>query len=380
MKNIYLDNAASTPMDADVVEYMIPLMRDLAGNPSSVHQHGRKLRNEIEKARKEIATTLGASPAEIFFTSGGTESDNMAICGAVKLGFTHIISSPIEHHAVLHTIDLLVREGRATVSWLSVDEKGNPDLGELEKALQENEKCLVTLMHANNEIGTKINLRQVGAICEKYDALFHTDAVQAMGKERYQLYDCPVHLISASAHKFYGPKGIGFIYVKGGVKLPSYILGGGQERNMRAGTENLPAICGMAFALKQLYTGFEDHLTHLQQLKDRMKARLESEVPGVRFNGETSAERSVPSVLNVCFPATGDEAMMLFNLDIAGISVSGGSACASGSVAGSHVVRGIGRSESEAANSIRFSFGKGNTIEEIDYAVEKVKECLAAVV
>lgn len=377
MKKIYLDNAASTPMDAEVLDFMIAKLRESTGNPSSVHHHGRGLRNEIEKARKIIASELGCSPAEIFFTSGGTEADNMAIRGAIAAGCNHIITTAIEHHAVTSTVERLEADGKASVTWLPVDEKGNPDLIALEAALQQHPKSLVTLMHANNELGTMIDLVQIGELCEKYGAVFHSDTVQAMGNVTYNLSQMPLHMLSASAHKFYGPKGIGFIYVSALHKIPPMILGGSQERNMRAGTENVPAIAAMAFALQKCYQTLETKNAHLRDLKYYFKAQLEQHIPGVKFNGEIDPEKSIPTVLNVCFPAVSEEAMLLFNLDIAGISVSGGSACTSGSVHGSHVLHGIGLSEVDSANSIRFSFGIQNTKEELDICIAHIRECLA---
>lgn len=377
MKKIYLDNAASTPMDGEVLDLMIQLLREGTGNPSSVHHFGRTLRNEIEKARKIIAQELGCSPAEIFFTSGGTEADNMAIRGAIAIGCKHIITTEIEHHAVTSTVERIEADGLATVTWLTVDEKGNPDLKALEAALAQHPRSLVSLMQANNELGTLIDLNEVGEICERYGAIFLSDTVQAMGNVRYNLSQMPVHMLSASAHKFYGPKGVGFIYVSAKHKIPSMILGGSQERNMRAGTENVPGIAAMAFALKKCYDNLETKNAHLRTLKYYMKDQLEKHVPGVQFNGETDPDKSIPTVLNVRFPATSEEAMLLFNLDIAGISASGGSACTSGSVHGSHVLHGIGLSESESANSIRFSFGLTNTLEELDFCIEKIRASLS---
>ena len=374
---IYLDNAASTPMDPEVLDHMVPVFRELNGNPSSVHHHGRQLRALIEKARKTVAETLGAAPAEIFFTSGGTEADNMAIKGAVEgQGIKHVISSKIEHHAVTHTIENLEKEGRITVTWLDVDSKGNPDLEQLDQVLAAQGPTLVSLMHGNNEIGTLLDLVKTGEICRKHGALFHSDTVQTITQERYNLSEQPVDFITASAHKFYGPKGVGFLYVRSGVCIPSLICGGSQERNMRAGTENVPCIVGMAFALKKCYDNFDSKRAKLLSLKAHMRQRLENEVPGVSFNGEISPETSMPTVLNVSFPGEGTESMLLFNLDIAGISASGGSACTSGSVTGSHVLSGIGVSPERSANSVRFSFGVDNTLEEIDLCIDKLKEII----
>ena len=381
MMKVYLDNAASTPMDPEVFEYMKPYFCEHVGNPSSTHAHGRHLRNLIEQARKSIATHIGASPGEICFTSGGTEADNMAIRGAVEAyGLTHVISSPIEHHAVTHTIEQLEGEGKIKAIWLSLDEKGNVDLEELRSVVSQHPKSLVSLMHGNNEIGTLHDIQAIGEICQEYGALFHSDTVQTMGTCTYDVASLPIDFLAASAHKFYGPKGIGFLYVRKGIRIPPMILGGGQERNLRAGTENLPSILGMAYALDKCYRTLEQKNQHLQALKDYMKAQLEQYVPGVSFNGETDAHTSMPTVLNVALPCGESDCMLIFNLDIHGISVSGGSACNSGANLGSHVLRGIGASTNALMNSIRFSFGVRNTKEEIDYTVSKLKEVVGQLV
>ncbi len=375
MDRIYLDNAASTPMAPEVLEYMIPFLRDYHGNPSSVHDHGRKLRAAVEKARKEVGQLLGAAPAEIFFTSGGTEADNMAIKGSVAgLGVKHIVTTRIEHHAVLHPVEGLEKEG-IQITWLDVDAEGKPNLEQLEKALQGAPKTLVSLMHANNEIGTMIDLHEVGNICRAHGALFHSDTVQSMGQVEFNLSETPVDFVTASAHKFYGPKGVGFLYVRSGLKLPSLICGGSQERNVRAGTENVACIAGLAFALKKCYASLSDKTQHLQSLKDYMRTGLASRFPGIRFNGTQDPSSSLPTVLNVSFPGSGD-AMLLFNLDISGISASGGSACTSGSVNLSHVLQGIGINENSAGNSVRFSFGIYNTQPELEKVLSKLESLL----
>lgn len=377
MNRIYLDNAASTPMDSEVLETMIDVLRNHEGNPSSVHFHGRQLRALIEKARKEIAEMIGAAPSEVFFTSGGTEADNLSIRGAVaSMGIKRIITTAIEHHAVTHTVEELARQG-VEVVWLPVDAQGFPDLVALESALKRGPKTLVSLMHANNELGTMIDLNQVATICERYDALLHSDTVQTMAHVRYKLSEMPVHFVTASAHKFYGPKGIGFLYIKSGVRILPQICGGSQERNMRAGTENVAGIVAMAAALKKCYAAFDSKTSHLWNLKRRMRAGLERMIPGVQFNGAIEEGQSIPTVLNVAFPSDEEESMILFNLDISGISASGGSACTSGSVKGSHVLEGIGCSAARSANSVRFSFGVQNTEAEIDQALEKIGQFLA---
>ena len=373
MRSIYLDNAASTPMLPDLFEEMKPWLVAQYGNPSSTHAHGRKLRDTIESARRQIATCLGAQPGEIFITSGGTEADNTAITGAVHgLGCKHIISTQIEHHAVTHTIEHLVETGAVSASWLSLDEEGNIDLSELEDLLAQNPQSLVSLMHANNETGNIYDLQAIGDLCEAHGALFHSDTVQAMGNIRYELSKLPVHFIAASAHKFYGPKGIGFLYIKKGHRIPPLILGGGQERNMRAGTENVAFIVGMAYALNYCYSNLESKNAHLWDLKNYMREQLLQHFPDVRFNGARDMKNSLPTILNTSLPCGEQDGMLLFNLDLKGISASGGSACNSGALMGSHVLRTIGVKEEDLLNAVRFSFGIQNTREEIDYVIEQM--------
>ena len=369
---VYLDNAATTRLDEKVFDTMVPFMKEEYGNPSSIHAFGRKTRSAIEGARKSVAKLLNVSPAEIFFTSGGTEADNMAINQTIdSLGITHAITSKIEHHAVEHTLQMLEKAGKVKLSWVNVDDKGNVDLNHLEELLKTNERSLVSLMHANNEIGTLLPLERVGEICEKYDAIFHSDTVQTMGHYPMDLQKINVHFITCAAHKFHGPKGVGFLYIKHNVKIKPMIHGGAQERNMRGGTECTQGIIGLAKALEICYEEMNEHIAHIQGIKNYMKASLEKNIPGIEFNGETGNENSLYTVLNCRFPAHPDAEMMLFNLDIAGIAASGGSACSSGSNQGSHVLRGIGTDTSRA--SIRFSFCKYNTKEEVDYTIEKLK-------
>jgi cysteine desulfurase len=369
---IYLDNAATTRLDEKVFDTMVPYMKEEYGNPSSIHAFGRKTRSAIEVARKTVAKLLNVSPSEIFFTSGGTEADNMAINQSIdSLGITHAITSKIEHHAVEHTLQILEKAGKIKLSWVNVDEKGNVDLNHLEELLKTNERSLVSLMHANNEIGTLLPFERVGEICEKYDAVFHSDTVQTMGHYPMDLQKIKVHFVTCAAHKFHGPKGVGFLYIKHNIKIKPMIHGGAQERNMRGGTECTQGIIGLAKALEICYEEMDEHIAHIQGIKNYMKGALEKAIPGIEFNGETGNENSLYTVLNCRFPAHPDAEMMLFNLDIAGIAASGGSACSSGSNQGSHVLRGIGTDTSRA--SIRFSFSKYNTKEEIDYTIEKLK-------
>lgn len=373
---VYLDNAATTRLDEQVFEAMLPYMKEEYGNPSSIHAFGRRTRSAIEGARKTVSKLLNVSPAEIFFTSGGTEADNMAINQSIhSLGIRHAITSKIEHHAVETTLHELEKQGKIKLSWVNVDAKGNIDLNHLEELLKNNERSLVSLMHANNEIGTLLPLEKVGELCAKYDAIFHSDTVQTMGHYPMDLQKIKVHFITCAAHKFHGPKGVGFLYVNHNIKIQPMIYGGAQERNMRGGTENTQGIVGLAKALEICYTEMDEHIKHIQGLKNYMKEQLEKTIPGISFNGETDNDTSLYTVLNCCFPAHPDAEMMLFNLDIAGIMASGGSACSSGSNQGSHVLRGIGADQTRA--SIRFSFCKYSTKEEIDYTLEKLKSMLA---
>lgn len=373
---VYLDNAATTRLDEQVFEAMLPYMKEEYGNPSSIHAFGRKTRSAIEGARKTVAKLLNVSPAEIFFTSGGTEADNMAINQSIhSLGIRHAITSKIEHHAVETTLHELEKQGKIKLSWVNVDAKGNIDLEHLEELLKNNERSFVSLMHANNEIGTLLPLEKVGELCAKYDAIFHSDTVQTMGHYPMDLQKIKVHFITCAAHKFHGPKGVGFLYVNHAIKIQPMIFGGAQERNMRGGTENTQGIVGLAKALEICYAEMDEHIKHIQGLKNYMKEQLEKNIPGISFNGETGNDNSLYTVLNCCFPAHPDAEMMLFNLDIAGIMASGGSACSSGSNQGSHVLRGIGADQTRA--SVRFSFCKYSTKEEIDYTLEKLKSMLA---
>ena len=371
---IYFDNAATTPIDKEVLDVMLPILNEQFGNPSSIHAHGRKTRAIIENARKSIAKLLNCAPAEIFFTSGGTEADNMAIIGSVDdLGIKHVITSAIEHHAVGHTLEHLEKIGKIKLSLVNLHSNGDVDLTHLEELLRNNSRSLVTLMHANNEIGNLLPLQQVGELCKQYDAIFHSDTVQTMGHYKHDMQQLHVHFITGAAHKFHGPKGIGFLYVNHQVKINPLIFGGSQERNMRGGTENVDGIAGLAKALELAYGQMEEHHAHIQGIKDYFIARLKESIPGVGFNG-SSAGDSLYTVLNVLFPKSENAEMLLFNLDIAGISASGGSACTSGSNQGSHVLRGI-KSDMERP-SVRFSFSKYNTKEEVDYTIEKLATLL----
>lgn len=371
---VYLDNAATTPLHPQVIEAMVASMTTVFGNPSSTHSMGRIARTEIEKARKTVASVLGCSPSEIFFTSGGTEADNMALrCGVRDLGVKHLISSKIEHHAITHTLDELEKEGSVTVSYVGVSSRGILQLDELEELLLRHPNSMVSLMHANNEIGNIIDLQQIGGMCRKYGAYFHSDTVQTIGQFAFQLSDIPVDIINAAAHKFNGPKGVGFIYIRSGLALKPILHGGAQERNMRGGTENVYGIIGLAKALELAYSDLNEKQQHIKKIKTHMINALLGAVPGVSFNGDYDGN-SLNSVLNVSLPPSPNAEMVLFNLDIAGICASGGSACSSGSAIGSHVLAELGVPKERAA--VRFSFGKQTTIEEVDYAVKTLRQIL----
>ncbi|TAH42936.1 MAG: cysteine desulfurase [Bacteroidetes bacterium] len=372
---IYLDNAATTPIDPEVVEAMIPVLKNQFGNPSSIHAYGREVRSAIEQARKSVARFLNVSPAEIFFTSGGTEANNTAIfCSVRDLGIKHVISSALEHHAVLHTLQGLEKERKIKLSLLKVDSKGRIDLNDLENLLKANHKSMVSLMHANNEIGNLIPLKKVGELCQKYEALFHSDTVQTMAHYKMDLQESPVHFVTCAAHKFHGPKGIGFLYINHKVKIHPFIHGGAQERNMRGGTENVYGIVGLAKALEIASEHMEEHQKHILGLKMYMIENLKQNIPGIEFNGDPEGE-SLYTVLNVAFPPSENSEMLLFNLDISGIACSGGSACSSGSNTGSHVLKAVYGEVDRP--SVRFSFSKYNTKQEIDVVVEKLKELYA---
>jgi len=377
MNRIYLDNAATTPLDKDVIAEMVKVMESAYGNPSSIHAQGREVRTLIEKARKTVAGLLNAVPAEIFFTSGGTEADNTAIrCGIAAFGIKHAITSKIEHHAVEHTLNNLLKHGVIDkLSFVNIDAKGNVDYAHLEELLQNNERSFVSLMHANNELGTLTDMEKVGDLCETYNAIYHCDTVQTMGHYVHDVKKLKAHFIVCAAHKLHGPKGVGFLYVNHAVKISPMIFGGAQERNMRGGTENVYGIVGLAKALEIAYAEMDEHQAYVQDLKSYMIGQLQAEVPGITFNGETEPENSLYTVLNVSFPEMDMADMLLFNLDIQGISASGGSACSSGSNIGSHVLTGIQADPNRP--SVRFSFSKYNTKEELDIVVGKLKQLVA---
>ena len=372
---VYLDNAATTAIDPEVFEAMRPYLTDLFGNPSSTHSHGRIVRSGIEKARKTVAELLNTTPGEIFFTSGGTEADNAIItCNVDTYGIKHIITSPIEHHAVLHTVEHLRDKGDIQLSFVNLDGDGRVDYDHLEYLLKNhNGKSLVSLMHANNEIGNLTDIDRVGEMCHEYDAVYHSDTVQTMGHYRHDLSQLEIDGITGAGHKFHGPKGAGFMYISKKNRIHPFILGGAQERNMRGGTENVYGIIGVAKALEIAYRDMDEHHKYIQGLKDRMIGHLREKIGDVHFNGDSEfADKSLYTVLNICLPESDDNDMLLFNLDLNGISASGGSACSSGATKGSHVLEALDRNPRRGA--IRFSFSKFNTPEEIDYAAGKLAE------
>ncbi|MCE2742638.1 MAG: cysteine desulfurase [Fluviicola sp.] len=370
---VYLDNAATTPVAPEVIEAMIPVLKNDFGNPSSSHSFGRQAKGVIETARRTISKLLNCQSSEIIFTSGGTEADNMAIYSAVNLmGVKHIVTSEIEHHAVGHTVEALIKSHGIRVSFVKLDEKGNVDLKELENVLITEDKTLVSLMHANNEIGTILPLKRVSEMCRKYNALFHSDTVQTMGHYAFDLQDLDIDFLTCAAHKFHGPKGVGFLYVNKKAKVESLIHGGSQERGLRGGTENVHGIVGLAKAMELAYVDLEEHQSHVQSIKTYMIETLKSSLSTVDFHGEIEPSKSLYTVLNVSFPSSERGGMLLFTLDLKGVACSGGSACTSGAAKGSHVLEGI-KADTTRPN-VRFSFSRYTTKEEIDFAIEKVKE------
>lgn len=372
-RRIYFDNAATTALDPAVLDAMMPYLTTFFGNPSAIYSYGRESRLAIENARRTVAKLLNAHPAEIFFTSGGTESSNTAINAAVRdLGCRHIISSPLEHHATLHTVEHLSRNAGASLSFVKHLSNGNVDMDDLKSLLEESrEKCLVTLMHANNETGNMLDINAAGELCKTYEAVFHCDTVQTVGHYPFDLRNTPVHFITGSGHKFHGPKGVGMLYVNGQIKISPFLYGGSQERNMRAGTENLYGIVGFAKALEIATENFNCDSAYIWGLKLYMMQQLKINIPGVSFNGDTS-DKSLYTVLNVSFAKSAKSEMLLFNLDINNICASGGSACASGADVSSHVITAINNNPNQVA--VRFSFCKTNTKEEVDTVVEKLKD------
>lgn len=375
---IYFDNAATTPLDKLVLEAMMPYLTEHYGNPSSTYSMGLLTRKAIESSRKTVADLLGVKPATIYFTSGGTESNNTAIAASIRdLACTHIITSPIEHHAVLHAVQYYSHQNHVPVSYVELKKQGHIDYYDLENKLKKQtgagHKCLVSLMHANNEIGNILDVKKVSALCKKFDAVFHSDSVQTVGHYPINLQEMGPDLISGAAHKFHGPKGVGILYVNEELHLNPLIYGGGQERNMRAGTENLYGIVGFAKALETAMQNFEKDSRYISELKNYMKTKLVKTIPGISFN---SPDDSLYTLLSVCFPKSPQSQMLQLTLDMQGICVSGGSACSSGSERSSHVIRALQKDND--CTTIRFSLSKYNNQQEIDKVIKVLKASLAS--
>lgn len=372
IKNIYMDNSATTPLKTQVLEEMLPYFSEKFGNPSSIYSLGSASKVAVENSRSKVAKALGAQSKEIFFTGSGSESDNWAIKGVAynhrKKG-NHIITTKIEHHAVLHTCEYLEKQG-FEVTYLDVDEFGMIKLEELENAITD-KTILISIIFANNEIGTIQPIKEIGEIAKKHNVLFHTDAVQAIGHVKIDVNELNIDLLSLSAHKFYGPKGIGVLFIKQGVKLDSLISGGGQERNKRAGTENVPSIVGLGKAIELAYENIEEHNEKLFELRERLINKIEATIPYVKLNGHRT-ER-LPGNVNFCFEFIEGESLLL-SLDLVGIAGSSGSACTSGTLDPSHVLLAIGLPHEIAHGSLRLSLGDFNTVEEIDYVVKELAE------
>ena len=369
---IYADNAATTKMSDKAIETFTDLIRETYGNPSSLYEFGQRAKEVLEQARKDVADSIGADPKEIIFTSGGSEADNQAIISAAKTGELkgkkHIISTAFEHHAVLHTLNKLEKEG-FEITLLDVHSNGIVSASEVEDAIRE-DTCLVTIMYANNEIGTIQPIREIGEVCRKHNVPFHTDAVQAVGHIKVNVVDDNIDMLSASGHKFHGPKGVGFLYVKKGLKITNLIEGGAQERGKRAGTENVPGIASMAAALKESVAALDEYKEKLEPIRDKIINGL-SEIPHSALNGDR--DNRVPSNINFCFEGIEGESLLLL-LDDKGIAASSGSACTSGSLDPSHVLLAIGRVHDVAHGSLRLSIGEDITDEKADYIIKAVKD------
>ena len=378
MKKIYLDNAATTQMRNEVIDRMTDVMKEFYGNPSSIHSYGRSSKSLVENARKTVAGYLKVSASEIVFTSGGTEADNLVLNSAVRdLGVKRIITSRIEHHAVLYTVEQLEDCFQVEVVYVNLDKNGQVDLEHLEELLKaSDEKTLVSLMHINNEIGNLLDIHAVGNLCKTHNALFHCDTVQSIGHYELDLSEIPVDFIAVSAHKFHGPKGVGFAFVRKNSGLKPLIFGGDQERGHRAGTESVHNIVGLEVALKLAYDHLDKEREYITSIKNYFIGQLETEIPDVKFNGLCrDSNKSTYTLINVCLPMSQEKALMLlFQLDLKGIACSKGSACQSGSDKGSHVLSAFLSDEDLEKPSLRFSFSMNNTKEELDYVVSILKE------
>ena len=371
---VYLDNAATTQIAPEVIDYMSDLMRNDYANPSSIHHGGRKSRIIIENARKTVSGFLNTSPGNIFFTSGGTEADNMAIrCGILDNNITHAITSSISHKAVIYPLEELKEKNHISLDYIKLDSNGRVDLNHLNTLLKNNDRTFVSIMHANNEIGTIQPIFEIGEICKKYNAVFHCDTVQTMAHYPIDLQKLNVDFITGSAHKFHGPKGVGFIYISDNINIKPFISGGSQERNMRAGTENVHSIAGLAKAMELSYSNMVKDKIYISEIKKYMIDQLSKNIKDIKFNANcTDFESSLFKILSVSFPKISESEMLLFNLDIHGISCSGGSACSAGNMSGSHVLDEVCKDTNRTG--VRFSFSRYNTKAEIDYTIQKIKE------
>ena len=378
MKSVYFDSAATTQVREEVIHDMMEVMQKNYGNPSSTHAFGRSSKTIVESARKTIANYLNALPQEIIFTSGGTEADNMILrCAVRDAGVETIITSPIEHHAVLHTVEELEKEYGIQDRMVKLQACGSPDLEDLERLLQaDDSKKLVSLMHVNNEVGNILDIKKVAELCKENNALFHSDTVQSVGHFEWDVQDVPIDFMTAAAHKFHGPKGIGFAFIRKNSGLKPLIFGGSQERGFRAGTEGVHNIKGLETAFKLAYDHLEEERAYVQSIKDYFKEEIKSAIPEVKFNGNCGDSiKSTYTLINVCLPMTPEKAVTLqFQMDLKGIACSKGSACQSGSSKGSHVLEHILSDEDLLKPSLRFSFSKYNTKEDVDYVVQVLKE------
>lgn len=380
MEPIYFDNAATTQIRDEVIEAMTEVMKNNFGNASSSHGFGRSSKSLVENSRNKIASHFKVSASEIIFTSGGTEADNLVLRSAVRdLGIHHIITSEIEHHGVLHTLEQLQNEYELKVSYVNLDNAGHIDYDHFEELLQTDEKTLVSLMHINNEIGNLLDIKRVAELCKANNTLFHSDSVQSIGHYAMDLQDIPVDFLAASAHKFHGPKGVGFAFLRKGSGLKPLIFGGDQERGFRAGTESVHNIVGLEKALSLAYDNLENESAYVKEIKSYFLEQLKVNIPNVSFNGSSgSMTRSTYTSFSVCLPVPPEKsAMLLFQLDLKGIACSEGSACQSGSAQGSHVLNAILSDEDMQKPSVRFSFSIYNTKEEVDYVVEVLKELIS---
>jgi cysteine desulfurase len=380
MKSVYFDSAATTKVRPEVIKVMQDALEHQYGNPSSTHAFGRASKSIIETTRKAVAKELNASPQEIIFTSGGTEADNMILrCAVRDANVTTIITSPIEHHAVLHTVEELQNEYDVVVAYVKLQACGTPDYEDLERLLTaNNDRKLVSLMHVNNEVGNLLDVEKVSLLCKNNNALFHSDTVQSIGHYKWDVQKTPIDFMTASAHKFHGPKGVGFAYIRKNSTLKSFISGGSQERGFRAGTEAVHNIKGLEMAFVLAYQNLEEERAYVQDLKDYFKAEIKKAIPEVKFNGNCEDNsKSTYTLLNVCLPMTAEKALTLqFQLDLKGIACSKGSACQSGSSKGSHVLEHILEEADKQKPSVRFSFCKYNTKKEVDYVVSVLKELI----